>query len=454
MVLPEKTIYFQKSETVIKYLLISFLIFFPLAANPFAESPDAAFLPIKTIFMTLWNLTSLIYLLHIKRYPSFEKSDVFLVVFLILSITSTLLNGDLENKLINPSRSDGWLTWFNYCLLYINVSSLSKNVPREFLFKFWPFAVLPAATLIFFQGYFGTPDALAHLNSDGFPGGTFGNRASFGGYASLLAIPGLIWAAGSGPVGLLCFGFFGWVIGLIQVRGAWVAIALGFTLSLVLIRNQNLKRTVVVFMLGFGLAIAVPPKQFSSNLSSGDDGRFVLWKTGIQAILERPLFGWGVGGFAQAFPDLADWRHDPQVRSFLLPKPSQKIFASELIDHPAPLSKKITYGNQKIQYTVIEKLVIDKAHNEYLDVSIAFGLPAFLLWFTWVANRILRFFRHGQSGMVYSLSLITICIFYAFWMNSIAFAPFLWFVSGFFRNPTQKLNDHKQAPPKNPTFLP
>jgi O-antigen ligase len=430
---PEKSVY-PKSEKTIKYLLCFLLFLFPLIVNPLAETPEAAFLPMKAIFITLWNIVTLIYLIQIKRYPRFEKSDLLMAFFLVYCLVSTLSNGDLENKLLNPIRADGWLTWFNYGLLYINVSSLSKNIPREFIYKTWPFAVLPAAILILLQGYFGTPGSWAHLTSDGFPGGTFGNRGAFGGYATFLAVPGLIWAAGSGPIGLVGIGFFGWAVGLIQVRAAWVAIVIGFALALVLLRKQNLIRSMGVFILGFAFAFIFPSKQFPDNFSSGDDGRFVLWKTGASAILERPIFGWGVGGLSEAFPRLADWKNDTSVKAFLLPKLDQKIFAAELLEGP-PLSKKVTYGNKKIQYTIVEPINIDKAHNEYLDITIAFGLPALFFWLAWLITRVFGFIRSGGSGTVYALSLISLCVFYIFWMNSISFAPVIWFVSGFFRDP-------------------
>ncbi len=414
-------------------LLIVFCVLFPIVFNPFAETVNTAYLLTKMIFLVLWNIVAVIYIIKAKLHLKTKTPGAFLVLFLLTSLVSTIINGDLEQKLLNPARFDGWFSWLNYVLLFYNASCLSQKIAFRKMLALWPFVALPAAIILLLQGYFGTPAWLEHLVYEGgFPGGTFGNRAGFSGYATLLVVPGLMWASRAGFSGLIGLGIFGWAIGLAQTRGAWIGILAGIVAMLIYFPRRKLLRNTFVLGIGFSLALLLPLPSLKTHFASPDSGRLILWRVAAQAILERPLFGWGVGGFSEAFARLADWRHDQKIRSFLLPKNDPDLRSADLSDDPFPITRVLVYGDAKNQRIVKQNAEIDKAHNEYIDLFLSFGLFPFLFWLLFLFQTMKKLLRSHQTPELFLFSVISMCIFNIFWMDSITFFPYFWFMAGFF----------------------
>jgi O-antigen ligase len=416
-----------------QFLLIVFCVLFPLVFNPWAQSVNVAFLQSKMIFLVVWNLMALTHVVRVKLYSQAKRPSVFLILFLISSLVSTLINGDLEHKLFSPHRFDGWFSWLLYALLLFNVSALSKNLSFQTVLGLWPFAALPAAIVLLLQGYLGTPAVLEHLvYAGGFPGGTFGNRAGFSGFATLLVVPGLIWASRMGVSGLIALGVFGWAIGLAQARGAWIGILVGVLALMVFFPRKAILRNVLALAIGFSLAFVFSMPSLKTHFESPDSGRLILWRAAVQAIAKRPVFGWGVGGFSEAFAQVADWRNDPNIRRFLLPKNDPSVLSADLSDHPFPITRVLVVGDATHQTTVLENAEIDKAHNEYLDLFLAFGFFAPFFWLLFLLEMLRKLFRSGRTPGVFAFSVVSICIFQVFWMNSITFFPYFWFMAGIF----------------------
>jgi O-antigen ligase len=414
-----------------QWLLIVFGVMFPLIFNPFADSVNVAFLQSKMIFLVVWNVLAVAHITSAKLYVQANRPSIFLILFLLASLVSTLINGDLEHKLFSPHRFDGWFSWVLYVLLFVNASVLSKQLSFPTVLKIWPFAALPAAIMLLAQGYFGTPEFLERLvYSGGFPGGTFGNRAGFSGFATLLVVPGLIWASRAGVPGLIGLGVFGWAIGLAQARGAWIGILFGVVALVLYFPRKAIVRNVLALGIGFSLAFVFSMPSLKTHFESPDSGRLILWRAAVQAIVERPLFGWGVGGFSDGFAQVADWRNDPNIRRFLLPKNDPTILSADLTDHPFPITRVLVIGDAKHQTRVLENAEIDKAHNEYLDLFLAFGVFAPFFWVLFLLEMLRQLFQSGRTPRVFAFSIVSMCVFHVFWMSSITFFPYFWFMAG------------------------
>jgi O-antigen ligase len=416
-----------------QFLLIAFGVMFPLVFNPFADSVNVAFLQCKMVFLVAWNLLAVIHVVRAKLYLQAKRPSLFLILFLLATLVSTLVNGDLEHKLFSPHRFDGWFSWVLYVLLFLNASMLSKQLSFPVILNIWPFAALPAAIILLVQGYFGTPEFLERLvYSGGFPGGTFGNRAGFSGFATLMVVPGLIWASRVGIPGLIALGILGWAIGLAQARGAWIGILVGVLILVVYFPRKAIVRNVLALGIGFSLAFVFSMPSLKTHFESPDSGRLILWRTAVQAIAKRPVFGWGVGGFSEAFAQVADWRNDPNIRRFLLPKNDPSVLSADLSDHPYPITRVLLVGDAKHQTKVLENAEIDKAHNEYLDLFLAFGFFAPFFWVLFLLEMLRQSFQAGRTPRVFGFSVVSMCIFHVFWMNSITFFPYFWFLAGIF----------------------
>jgi O-antigen ligase len=414
-----------------QFLLIAFGVMFPLMFNPFADSVNTAFLQCKMIFLVVWNVLAVIHVVRTKLYVQAKRPSIFLILFLLSSLVSTLVNGDLEHKLFSPHRFDGWFSWMLYLLLFLNASMLSRHLSFPSILNLWPFAALPAAIILLMQGYFGTPEFLERLvYSGGFPGGTFGNRAGFSGFATLMVVPGLIWASRMGVPGLIGLGVFGWAIGLAQARGAWIGILVGLVALVLYFPRRTILRNVLALGIGFSLTFVFSMPSLKTHFESPDSGRVILWRAAVQAIAKRPVFGWGVGGFSDGFAQVADWRNDPNIRRFLLPKNDPSVLSADLSDHPYPITRVLVVGDAKHQTTVLENAEIDKAHNEYLDLFLAFGFFALFFWLLFLLEMLRQLFQSGRTPRVFAFSIVSMCVFHVFWMNSITFFPYFWFLAG------------------------
>ncbi len=415
-----------------------FCIGFPIIFNPFAETVNAAYLLTKMIFLVIWNAFSIAYIIRTKSYLETKKPSIFLGLFLATSLVSTIINGDLEHNFLNPHRFDGWLSWLNYVFLFYNAACLSQKISVHQILAMWPFAALPAATILLLQGYLGTPGSLEHLvYAGGFPGATFGNRAGFSGYATLLTIPGLIWASRLGFPGLIAIGIFGWAIGLAQTRGAWIGIFVGIVVMLMFFPRKKILGNTFALGVGFSLALLLPLPSFKTHFASPDSGRLILWRIAAQAILERPIFGWGVGGFSEAFAKLADWRHDKKMRYFLLPKNDPEIVSADLSDRPFPITRILIYGKVGNQTISKQEAEIDKAHNEYIDLFLSFGIFPILFWLLFLFQTVRKHIKSHQAPNFFVFSIISMCVFNIFWMNSITSFPYFWFLAGIFEQNLQ-----------------
>jgi O-antigen ligase len=147
-------------------------------------------------------------------------------------------------------------------------------------------------------------------------------------------------------------------------RGAWLAAIVGVavvvSMSAAARRGRVLAPIAAGLVIGMAAALAAHGDEVVASLTRGESigGRVRMWRVTIDMIAERPLLGWGLGGFAAAYP---------AHQAALLARSDEQT-VTDITDHP---------------------------HEEYLYLSAETGLAATALLFVSVAFIVLR----GKPGV-------------------------------------------------------
>ena len=107
------------------------------------------------------------------------------------------------------------------------------------------------------------------------------------------------------------------------------------------------------------------PDLFSKNW---DSSRMELWRTGIRAIMYRPLIGWGYDGYAIAAPYFENGSEAPvhiiKCRAMKYNGITRRVC--------------ITPSNERIE----QKFMSAKAHNIAIDIALSLGVPGLFVFIT------------------------------------------------------------------------
>lgn len=115
-----------------------------------------------------------------------------------------------------------------------------------------------------------------------------------------------------------------------------------------------------------GTNIRTPPTSVTS-INGFSSGRIALWQDAIQFAIQRPVRGWGSGGFGSAYGARLISEHSV----------SPRLALTQAEYHIGDFSVFVMHGNG-----VIETLPIptNSAHNVFLDQAVSYGLPGTLLF--------------------------------------------------------------------------
>lgn len=194
--------------------------------------------------------------------------------------------------------------------------------------------------------------------------------------ASYVALTWIWWKVGLTPK-LRWFLLPLWLVAILvtQSRGAMVALVISVLLDLgwsaihrQSISNFRLLVSITVFasvlLLGMVGVFVIRPIDQAEN-------RDLIWQKAVRAIQEKPLLGWGYEQFRLPFTNSIT--HDDPIRF----------------------------------------LIVDKVHNEWLEMGVATGIPGLILYlsiwiFTFIALWQQRRLEFSQTALICLLSSITI----------------------------------------------
>lgn len=390
----------------------------PLIISPWSE--DYYYHPKITIIYILCLSMAILYLFKLKKIKVKKQiEDYLLTAYLVLLVLSTLFAvNKLQALKGRELREEGLAALLCYAVIYY-ITSKYYSFKKKHLN-----ILLASACIVAIYGiiqYFGyniiAPDVFrADLTNQSYS--TLGNRNFVGSYLVLilpLSIMGYLYSNKLSY--LLCSLILYSCLLCTLTRGAW----LGFLSSVVfmciyIFKNKAyLRRFMVIiillFVITFGFnaisAGAVFGRFFSigsditslvkNNADNAGSNRMFIWKRAIKLIPDRPLLGSGPDNFGIVF----------------MGRFQQEVY------------KDWTY------------IYVDKAHNEYLQIAVATGIPSLILYLGFIGIILRKGIRHSGSNpyIIPVLGSVIGYISQAFFnISVVSVAPLFWVMLGLIRN--------------------
>lgn len=201
---------------------------------------------------------------------------------------------------------------------------------------------------------------------------SFASKGHLAGFLGL-ALGAALGASRGVFVLLLAFG-----VGLTYNRASLVGLLLAFLPTWA----KEGPRTLWLFLLALlGLFLGLGTTRLSATggekpleSPSSLEQRYYGWKAALRGIAERPLFGFGASGFHYRWPLYLE---EDELKHFLkIMWGAEEVFSKGVNGQGMPVfGIRDREGQARL-------LVVDsfKAHNEFLDQALLYGLPGALLW--------------------------------------------------------------------------
>jgi O-antigen ligase len=329
-----------------------------------------------------------------------------------VSLTGTLQEGD---------EGAFWTLLLSgiFVLAYIQSRSDSKTVGRMVGGLLFGATILSLVGIIEVSAQRGI---IYMIDSASVPSATFPQRGHLAGYLLFACVAGVyVFALEKQKQKiflLLCLILIVLVIGLTQNRAVLIGFAAIFVL-MILIQREKPKILMIIIALSLFYGAGYVAKDFvkSSSRSTVADTisselRLIYWKSAVGAIVHRPVFGWGAGGFYEVW---ADYLSKSELKKALLLE-----FGLNYQSHSGNLfSTKNDSG--KIRLFTIG---IVRTHNQFLEVAVIRGIVG-LIFYVFL---LLFCFKNMRSPL--TLAVIAYHAFLMLWYLPIEPLGALWAVWG------------------------
>jgi O-antigen ligase len=247
-------------------------------------------------------------------------TDWLFLAFIGVNVISTIINRDFQNGFFGQYyRYQGLVTLACLGGVYF-VSSLITNKAKKSMVAIIQWSGLIYSMVVYVQGilFFGLN--LPIYNFNGRIAGFMGNPNFMAGFLAL-------------AFGFSKFRYLPLYLAAIIFTGSrsgLIGIGVVVILRLIFYAKIKAKLFLIIFVIaGIGLIVF----KLENRAISSFDNRAIIWKQTIKAISTKPILGWGKENFAKAFES--------------------------------------TLGNNDFD---LKHIRVDKAHNEFLDVTIESGI--------------------------------------------------------------------------------
>lgn len=345
-------------------LYLPFLVF-PLSTYEPFELPKVVVLIFISTFLTLLYKPSIVYYRN-------NKIKHNLIRTLILS--QVIVHGTGVIFGINPLQSlwgqyyryQGFITQLALCSIFLLVSNgVTYKIDYLKLFRYIALSALGISVLVIVQS---VAYHVFHTSIYVFLGrmtATLGNPNFTGSYL-VMCFPFVYHLLHSKPKNVVLATFlFGIAILLTQSRGS-VAVFLTIIVLMSFGTNKSFLIMLVSIIFGIVLIFGLLYRQPSSF-----DTRYLIWEKGIEALMQRPILGWGLENYEEAF-------------------------TSTLSDKPYDYN--------------LKDIRVDKAHNEFLEIGVASGTVGLVVYLLLLAGSLQVFWRRRKYPLV-RMSLISLVAF-------------------------------------------
>lgn len=337
------------SSRWLKYWPYLFFGLIPLVFwTPFVDSYE---LPKVLVFLFLSFMGGGWLIGNIGRPKVFNKTAIILAIYLGYFILTSIVNNPVPTVILgNYYRYQGIMTWIGYGIFVAILTVIRFEETR--LVGVIKFSSLLSATIVIAQGIGWWILKLPIYNYNGRMAGLFGNPIFAAGF---LAISWVFW--GFYRDNKRWINYAAWAMFLVAILMTASRSGLLVFLIMTLVPNLRLVNMKSIW-LGVVLAIigTVAVWQFSIRDQSSFDQRNMIWGKALIAFGQKPLFGWGLENFDNAF--------------------------------------KSTLTNSDFD---LKNIRVDKAHNELLENLVDGGIIGFCLYIGLIAMTMAGLWKKRQE---------------------------------------------------------
>lgn len=352
----------RRLATSIELSLLLVALLVPLWVNLWAVQPfDLS--KVLLLRSLVWGaaafwLADLLLVQRLRR-PSLRRIPLLgpLILLTAVYIISTLTAADWRLSLWGSyDRGQGLLTLITYLILFVIVATrLRTRAKARRLIGVMVLSAVPMILLGAGQALGWNPLGLV-TNARSPIYTTLGRSNFVGAYLAILlplTLASLTWiddrrlrTAGV----ILCISQLV-IIGLTLSRGAWLAAATALGAFLLLRQiptmSRRQRRHVLIGIAGIAIAGITALFWFAQRDAGSIAARFTIWKATLTLIRKRPLFGYGLDSLGLVFPS---------------------VYPPELV------------------YYQGRGLLVDRAHNVFLDTLLTSGVLGMLAWIIFLAG--------------------------------------------------------------------
>lgn len=409
-----------------------FLLLFPLMIYPWGYDP--IFTTPKYFYLQMFVFLSWLFIIIRRKYQSIEldkskfRIEILVAIFIGFICLSTVFSVNQMTSIYGTeNRSEGLFTFVAYCSIFLfsyrflNEKEMSKIIPGVVMVSIFIsiYGILQHYQLDFLPRSSGR---IGYERSYAF----FGNPNFFGSYLvimMMLAASLYLTAKNKKTALFYLFAFGTGFVALIfsGTRSGWVGVfcALLFVSIVVIIKRRYLwKKWAGLLMVLVFLSVAInvfenesmltrmnsvmkDAYKVASQQSTGYEGssRLFIWEESLPLIKEYFWIGSGPDTFKYVFPATPEERE---------------------------------------QYLGNRNMIVDKAHNEYLQIAITIGVPALILYMILTLVVLTKAFQAAKVAperekiLLYGLvSAIFGYLVQAFFnISVVSVAPYYWAILG------------------------
>lgn len=403
-------------EAVIRWAILGLVFLLPLAVNPWGFQPYTL---IKVTILRLFLLTALLFwllqaVIRGRFAISISRLHPFIAFYILFASISTLLSVSPATSIFGWfMRYEGLLALIGYGLIFVICYEFFSEFERALELLT---VLLLSSTLIGIYGFFeffGYSLFSALIKDPSRIASLFGNPGYLGGFLTL-AIPVSVAFILGGPrfsrLRYLAAANLALTIPLLvlsHTKSAWVGTGVGLAmLGLKFYRRFDKKIMfvgiaavlIIIFMVTaagmIGNHAAEKKSAAIAHVNLDTSGRFLYWRVALASIAKRPFFGWG-----------------PDTFSFVYQK-----------NRPADWLK---FDK--------ENALVDKSHNDFLQVGVTTGLPGLFAYlaflFVLIGGLVKGPHDDGdKTVLIWGLlaSMVAYLIFIQAYFSIAELAPFFW----------------------------
>lgn len=401
-------------------MLWIFISLLPILILPIPGLPLIFTTP-KAILLSLFSLIILLLLIKQKTTEKSTESKLLFLYLALVFIASLAaykpvlaLTGIAERA----GRFEGFITLFFYGVLFIAAKNHLQVKRKNVMFFL---TVQSIVALYAILQFYKIDPLVTYLNYQVGTYSTIGNQNFLGSFCvTLLILSSGLFLMDRKPTTLLIAAiFFGGFLAS-NTRGCWVAFAVIFVLSLVLLFKKRFIGGYFTLLFSFyavfllmnytnqnhlvGRAKSIE-YQITVESETAGSGRVQIWYMSKEAILANPIFGTGPENLKEYFFQSNNERFN-------------------------------IYGKRTGK-------TVDKAHSEVLHIMAVSGIPAALVYLSFLIviywkNR--KFILHHNSTTILAFAVSTYLVQGLFNISVIAVAPLFWILLGVYARgkPIQK----------------